>query len=136
MHRSLPPVPGPHQSVTGGDYDIPGSLTQHSSLHCSFCRRNRIEEPPTVRLQTSSSGDAPGATALTSNFLGNAASSSNICTGASQTLVHGSVTIHDKVIMGPHRNEKIRTMQQLLIQLNVFNVKDGPLFCPLFPTFV
>lgn len=106
MHRSRPPSPGLiRQSL---EEIMISRGTSRNTLHCTAVsvRETGDKSPRPVRLQTSSSGDAPGATALRSNFLGNAASSSNICTSASQTLVHGSMTIHDKVIMGPHRNEK------------------------------
>ena len=111
-----PPVPEPHQSVTEGDYDILANLHATLSAALQFLseKQKRAEPQQSGRLQTNLSGDGSEATALRSNFLGNAASSKNIHISASQTLVHGSKTTHDKVIMGPQGNEKNKNNAEVL----------------------
>ena len=101
-----PSSPEPHQSAAEDD-DIPENLGTTLCWEAVSVRETGYEQSPQpVRLQTNSSGDASGSTALRSNFLANAASSKSIYISASQRPVHGSMTIHDKVSTGPRRNEK------------------------------
>lgn len=96
---------------------------------CDFWQRNRIwSETSNLSSSDQQFRDASGSAALRSNFLINAASSNNIYTIASQTLVHGSMTVHDELSLVPREMRKRRTMQRVLVLLNVFSLKDSPLF--------
>lgn len=115
-----------------------GTSLQHSTLQ--FLSETGCEpSPQPVRLQTNSSGDTSGGTALRSNFLGNAASSNNICTSASQILVCGSMTIHDQVIMGPHHNEKNKNNMMIVYTAKYIQFKGLSFisyFCLVFNVYV
>lgn len=85
-----------------------GISVQCSSLLCNFYQRNRIwAEPPTC--QTGPRPTVQG-THLEAQLLEVISlvplPPNNIYTSASQILVYGSMTTHDKVIMGPQRKEK------------------------------
>lgn len=115
-----------------------GISMQCSSLLCNFYLRNRIwVEPPNC--QTGSRPTVQG-THLEAQLLEVISlvtlPPNNIYTSASQILVYGSMTTHDKVIMGPQRNEKIRTKQWVLIQLNVFNLEDCPFWDHVYSHFL
>lgn len=117
-------MPWLHQSIITGEYDIPGNLFAILFIAISVREKGCEPSPQPVRLQTNSSEDASGTTGLRSNFLGNTASSNNICTTASQTLVCGSMIIHDQVIRGLHKNEKNKNNAMIVYTAKCIEFKE------------
>lgn len=108
-----------------------GISVKHSSLHCNFCQRNRIwVEPPTCQADFSPAMQRthlePQLSKVISLVTLPQAIISTPVLPKHQSMDQWQSMI--KLSRGHRQMRKIRTKQWLLIQLNVCNLKNCPLF--------